>query len=96
MPRCLTRDETIIPHDAIWIPRALRKVFFCMVGNQRSGLAAENMRKWRIRYVSWCFMCKNSREDMDHLLLHCQVASRFIVSDSEIVWTTVDYVGDDT
>lgn len=26
--------------------------------------------------VGWSFMCKVSGEDVDHLLLHCRVASR--------------------
>jgi hypothetical protein len=25
--------------------------------------------------VEWCYMCKKNRESVDHLLLHCEIAS---------------------
>lgn len=26
-------------------------------------------------HLCWCFMCKSSGEDVDHLSLHCQIAN---------------------
>jgi hypothetical protein len=38
-------------------------------------LITDNLRKRRIIVVNWCCMYKKRRESVDHLLLHCEVAS---------------------
>jgi hypothetical protein len=35
----------------------------------------DNLRKRHIIVINWCCMCERSEETVDHLLLHCEVAS---------------------
>jgi hypothetical protein len=35
----------------------------------------DNLRNEHVIIVDWCFMCKKSREFVDHLLLHREIAS---------------------
>ena len=72
----LVREETTFPYSSIWIPRAPTKVcFFAWLAARGVILTAENLRKRGITLVSWCYMCKSSGEEVDHLLLHCPVSS---------------------
>nr|XP_016514716.1 PREDICTED: uncharacterized protein LOC107831463 [Nicotiana tabacum] len=60
-----------------WIPTTQRNVcFLAWLAARGVILTAENLRKKRITYISWCFAWKSSGENADHLLLHCQVATR--------------------
>lgn len=52
-------------------------------------LTAENLRKRNITYVSWCYMCKCSGEEVDHLLLHCE----WHRGCGGWFWTTLEYSG---
>jgi hypothetical protein len=47
--------------------------FFCLVGG--AGLTLDNLRKRQVIVINRCDMCKSSDETVDHLLLHCEVAS---------------------
>jgi len=38
-------------------------------------LTADNLRKRKIITVDRCYLCKRDRETVDHLLLHCDVAT---------------------
>jgi hypothetical protein len=38
-------------------------------------LTLDNLRKRGLIVVNWCCMCKRSGESINHLLLHCEVAS---------------------
>lgn len=39
-------------------------------------MTAKNLRKRKVLYMSWCFLCKDTGEDMDRILLHCKLARR--------------------
>jgi hypothetical protein len=38
-------------------------------------LTMDNLQKQHVIVVDRCCMCKKNRESVDHLLLHCEVAS---------------------
>ncbi|KAF3623175.1 putative V-type proton ATPase subunit e-like [Capsicum annuum] len=73
-------EECTFLHDSISIPRAPRKVCFVVWLTARDAiLTTENLRKWKINYVSWCFMCTSAGENVDHhLLLHCGFLSSLL------------------
>lgn len=72
----LVREEIVFPRTSIWIRKISRKMcFFTWLAARGVILIAEKLRKRKITCVSWCFMCKESREDMVHLLLNCWVAA---------------------
>jgi hypothetical protein len=37
-------------------------------------LTLDNLRKINFVVMEWCCICKKSRESIDHLLIHCEVA----------------------
>jgi hypothetical protein len=39
-----------------------------------------NLRKWRVIVMDWCYMYKKSGESIDHLLLHYEVPRDLWVS----------------
>jgi hypothetical protein len=41
--------------------------------------------------VDWCCICKKSRETIDHLLLHCEVARDLWVSIFPSFWIRVSH-----
>lgn len=52
----------------------LKVCFFNSILRRGVIMSIEYQRKRKVMYISWCFLCKSSSEDVDHLLLHCQVA----------------------
>ena len=48
--------------------------FFVWTASLGKILTADNLRKRNIILVSWCCLCKEAGETVDHLLLHCPVA----------------------
>ena len=38
-------------------------------------LTIDNLRKRQILILDWCCMCKRNGESVDHLLIHCSIAS---------------------
>ena len=38
-------------------------------------LAIDNLRRYRVIILDWCYMCKKAGETVDHLLSHCEYAS---------------------
>ena len=38
-------------------------------------LTIGNLQKWKILSLDWCCMCKINGELIDHLLIHCLLAS---------------------
>jgi hypothetical protein len=48
---------------------------FCMVGGTSKILTLDNLRSHYINVINRCCMCKRHEKTVDHLLLHCEVAS---------------------
>ena len=53
-------------------PRTLRE--FVWIAARRKILTAKNLIKIFFSMVSWCCMCHCSKETVDHLLIHCNMA----------------------
>lgn len=64
--KLLIREKDVFPYNSIYISEVLRKVCFF------TWLATRGV----IHSISWCFMCNEVGEDVDHLLLHCSLAMR--------------------
>lgn len=59
-----------------WVSRVSRKVhFFVWLATMGVILAIENLWNRRITYISWFFMGRCSSGDVNHILLHCKVAT---------------------
>jgi hypothetical protein len=52
-----------------------RAAFFVWSVGLDKILTLNNLRKRQVIVISRCCMCKSSDETVDHLLLHCEVAS---------------------
>ena len=52
-----------------------RSVFFAWSAALSKILTLNNLRKRHVIVINRCCMCKRSEEMVDHLLLHCEVAS---------------------
>ena len=53
----------------------LRVAFFSWSTALGKILTTDNLRKRSIIVLDWCYMCKRCGESVDHLLLHCPIAS---------------------
>ncbi|WMV13364.1 hypothetical protein MTR67_006749 [Solanum verrucosum] len=54
-----------------------RKVcFFTWLATRGVILMAKNLRKRKDVCMSWCYLCKELCENVDHILLHCNLATR--------------------
>jgi hypothetical protein len=51
-----------------------RITFFSWTAALGKLLTNDNLRKRHLIIVDWCCMCKQSGENVDHLLLHCSMA----------------------
>ena len=38
-------------------------------------MTIDNLRKRKVWILNWCYMCKRNGESVDHLFLHCPLAS---------------------
>jgi hypothetical protein len=56
-------------------------VFFVWTAILGKILTLDNLRKMNIIVMEWCYMCKTSGESIDHLFLHCMVATE--------LWSTI-------
>jgi hypothetical protein len=65
------------PWKIIWKSKAPPRVaFFVWMPVLGKILTMDNLRKKNIIVTEWCCMCKKSGESIDHVLLHCEVASK--------------------
>ena len=68
-------DGVLFPWKCIWKPKAPpRVIFFIQTVALGKILTADNLRRRHVLLVSWCCMCKENGESIDHLSLHCKVA----------------------
>jgi hypothetical protein len=60
----------------VWLTQApSRSAFFVWSAGICKILTLDNLRKHHVSVINRCCMCKRSEETVDHLLLHCEVAS---------------------
>ena len=52
-----------------------RVAFFVWTVALRKCLTTDNLRKRKMWILNWCYMCKRNGESVDHLFLHCPLAS---------------------
>ena len=50
-----------------------RVAFFVWTTALRTILTIDNLRKKKVLFLDWCYMCKSNGELVDHLLLHCPI-----------------------
>lgn len=60
-----------------WTKAPMRVSFFAWTAMLWKILTMDKLRKRNIVLVDWCCMCKRSRQSVDHLLLHIEIASAF-------------------
>jgi hypothetical protein len=64
------------PWKSVWRTQApSRAAFFAWPAALGKILTADNLKKRKIVIVDRCYLCKRDGETVDHLLLHCDVAS---------------------
>uniref|UniRef100_A0A2N9GE37 Reverse transcriptase domain-containing protein n=1 Tax=Fagus sylvatica TaxID=28930 RepID=A0A2N9GE37_FAGSY len=75
--RALLNPPTVLfPWKLIWKSKTPPRVaFFSWTAALGKVLTTENLRKRGFILQDWCCMCKQSGESVDHLFLHCLVAS---------------------
>ena len=74
-----------------------RAIFFVWSAALGKILTLDNLRKRNIIVLNRCCMCKRSEEIVDHLLLHCEVASALwyaIFSRFGLAWVMPRWVFD--
>jgi hypothetical protein len=68
--------QSSFPWKSIWKANVSPRVaFFVWTASLGKTLTLDNLRKRNIFVIEWCFMCKTSGESIDHLFLHCMVAT---------------------
>jgi hypothetical protein len=70
------------PWKSIWKVKVPSRVaFFVWMTTLGKILTLDNLRKRNIIVMEWCYMCKTCGESIDHLFLHCMVATE--------LWSTI-------
>lgn len=90
-------DSTTFPWKSIKWNKAPLRVFFAWPAALGKILTIDNLRKMHIIVVNWCYMYKKSRQSVDHLLLHCEIASALgnaIFNSVELAWIMPSQVVD--
>lgn len=71
--RSFSLERSLLFHIFRYDPKGTEKgVSFHLASYKGVILMAENLRKRKITCINWYFMCKDSGEDVNHLLLHCE------------------------
>lgn len=82
--------EERFPWKSIWAVKAPRRVaFFVWIVTWGWILTCDNLKKHGYVMQSWCCMCKDAEETVDHLFLHCGVAREiwsFVLQSFGIEW----------
>jgi hypothetical protein len=66
----------VFPWKSIWRSKVPTRVaFFGWNATLEKILTHDNLRKRNIVVVEWCCMCKKNGESVDHLLIHCEMAT---------------------
>jgi len=60
--------------ESIWKVRVPPCVLFFPWCAVLEMLTIDNLRRWGLILMDWCFMCKNHWESVVHLFLHCAMA----------------------
>jgi hypothetical protein len=68
--------QSSFPWKSIWkVNVPPRVAFFVWTATLGKTLTLDNLRKRNIIVMDWCSMCKTAGESIDHLFLHCMVAT---------------------
>jgi hypothetical protein len=71
-----TPTKAFGPWKSIWKVKAPpRMAFFVWTAASGKILALDNLWKRNIMVLEWCYMCKQCGKSIDHLFLHCEVAT---------------------
>jgi hypothetical protein len=74
--RLISPVHRCYPWKSVWKPLAPSKVnFFIWTASLGKVLTIDNLRKHQLVLLDWCCMCKEAGESIDHLFLHCNIAS---------------------
>ena len=69
-------SEQSFPWKSIWKQKIPSRVaFFVWTAALGKCLTIDNLRKRKVCILNWCYMCKCNSESVNHLFLHCTVAS---------------------
>jgi len=69
--------QSSFPWKSIWkVNVPPRVAFFVWTATLGKTLTLDNLRKRNIIVMDWCSMCKTAGESIDHLFLHCMVATK--------------------
>jgi hypothetical protein len=72
-----SQNFEVFPWKSIWQSKVPPRVaVFGWTAALGKILTHDNLRKRSIVVIEWCCMCKKNGEFMNHLLLHCEVATR--------------------
>lgn len=68
----------VVGLKSIWkVPVPSKVAFFTWTTALVKTFTADNIRKWGMFMLEWCFVCKKGGKSIDHLFLHCEVARQF-------------------
>ena len=69
-------SSTLFLWKIIWKAKVLPRVtFFSWSAALGKVLTIDNLHTWGLMLQEWCCMCKRNGESVNHLFLHCSVAS---------------------
>ena len=69
-------SDQSFPWKSIWKPKVPSRVtFFFLIVALGKMLTIDILLKGKIWIWDWCFMCKSNGESVDHLLIHCPIAT---------------------